>query len=312
LINRKEGLSPLKNKFKCILVNLIKLEYRLKSAFTILFVLLFYSVTGQISGIVTNDSDGQPIPLVNVWVKNTRIGATTGKNGEFVVNGAKIGDSILVSSLGYSTVEFLANEQNIVALKPEVNELEEVVVIPVKNSEMLSILSFKKTKKNRNWYNNGHYSLARFYKYKTEYKNTPFLNQISLITLNSKKENVIFRIRLVTVGLNGEPSESGLTDNIILESKKGVNDVLLDLVEEKILFPKKGFFVVIDRLNIKENKSFNKNANMDILQPAIGMELTDQEKNTWFGFGGRWIPPTEMKDFLGANGNIAINVKLTN
>ena len=284
----------------------------MKNNIAFLAILISNWAVGQISGIVTDESNGQPIPYVNVWIKNTRIGATTGENGNFYIDGAKIGDSILISSLGYATIEFSANKENNIALKPEINELDEVVVIPMKNSVEFSITSFKKPKKNRNWYNNGHYSLARFYGYKQEYERTPFLNQISLITLNAKKENVIFRIRLLEVGPNGKPSKNGLTDNFVLESQTGVNEIILDLNKEKIPFPKNGFFVVIDRLNIAENNSFNKTAKMDILQPSIGMERTDQEKNTWFGFGGRWIPPLEMKEFLGTNGNIAVNIKLTN
>ena len=197
-------------------------------------------------------------------------------------------------------------------MKAEVNELDEVIVIPMKNSAEFSVISFKKVKKNRNWYNNGHYSLARFFKYKQEYDKTPFLSQISLIALNSKMENVIFRIRLVEVSSNGEPSDNGLTNNIILESQKGVSEIIENIIKEKLLFPKNGFFIVVDRLNLEENYSFNKTAKMDILQPAIGMERAEQEKNTWFGFGGKWIPPLEMKEFLGTNGNIAVNIKLTN
>ncbi len=284
----------------------------MKNIIAFLTSLISNWAVGQISGIVTDESNGQPIPYVNVWVKNTRVGATTGENGKFAIESAKIGDSMLISSLGYATIEFSAIKENNVTLTPKVNELDEVVVIPIKNTEAFSIISFEKVKKNRNWYNNGHYSLARFFKYEQEYDKTPFLNQFSLITLNAKKENVIFRIRLVEIGENGEPSENGLTENIILESKKGVNEIILDLNQEKILFPKNGFFVVVDRLNIEENKSFNKTSQMDILQPAIGMETKEQEENTWFGFGGKWIRPSEMKDFLGSNGNIAVNVNLTN
>ncbi|MDX1286309.1 MAG: carboxypeptidase-like regulatory domain-containing protein [Draconibacterium sp.] len=284
----------------------------MKNIIAFLFIILSNWAIAQISGIVTDESNGQPIPYVNVWIKNTRVGATTGENGKFIIESAKIGDTMLISSLGYATIEFSAIKENHVTLTPKINELEEVVVIPMKNTEAFSIISFEKFKKKRNWYNNGHYSLARFFKYDQEYRKTPFLDQMSLITLNAKKENVILRIRLVEIGASGEPSENGLTDNIILESKKGVNEIILDLSEEKILFPENGFFVVVDRLNVEENKSFNKNAKMDILQPAIGMERTDHEKNTWFGFGGKWIPPSEMKDFLGSNGNIAVNINLTN
>lgn len=68
----------------------------------------------------------------------------------------------------------------------------------------------------------------------------------------------------------------------------------------------------MDKLNLNENKSFNRFAKMDILQPAIGMERKEQEKNTWLGFGGKWISPSEMTEFVGTNGNIAVNVKLSN
>lgn len=281
-----------------------------------MFIVANFFITGltfcQVSGTVIDESNGKPIPYVNVWVKNTRIGATTGENGKFAIESAKIGDSMLISSLGYATIEFSAIRENNITLTPKVNELDEVVVVPMKNSVDLSVISFNKVKKNRNWYNNGHYSLARFFKYKSEYDKTPFLSQISLIALNAKIDNVVFRIRLVEVSPNGEPSDNGLTDNIILESQKGVNEIIVNILKEKVLFPKNGFFIVVDRLNLEENYSFNKIAKMDILQPAIGMERTEQEKNTWFGFGGKWIPPLKMKELLGTNGNIAVNIKLTN
>ncbi|MEQ8421605.1 MAG: carboxypeptidase-like regulatory domain-containing protein [Arenibacter algicola] len=284
----------------------------MKNIITSLIILISQWTFGQIAGIVKDKVDRKPIPYVNVWIKNTLVGATTGEDGKFSIENVKIGDTIHISSLGYNTIEFLAEKDINAVLQPKINELDEVVVFPMKNSTEYLIESYQKIKKNRVWYNNGFYSLARFYKYRTIYENTRFVSQIGLITFNAKNENVIFRIRLLKVNPGGEPSEYGLTENIILESKKGIDEIVLDLSKEKILFPKNGFFIVVDRLNIEENKFFNKTAKMDILQPAIGMERTDQEKNTWLGYGGRWMPPLKMKDFLGTNGNIAINIKLTN
>ena len=281
---------------------------------TIISTVLFFSNLAfcQISGSVKDESNGQAIPYVNIWLKNKLVGATTDSDGKFTIEKAKTGDTLHISCLGYTAMELLATKENIVVLEPEIYKLDEVVVIPMKNTEEFSIVSFEKIKKNRDWYNNGHYSLARYYDYIEDCQNTPFLSQISIITLNLKKEDVLFRIRLMEVGSNGEPSNKGLTDNIFLKSKNGVNEITVDLKKEKVLFPKNGFFVVVDRLNLSENSEFNMKSKMDILQPAIGMERKEQEKNTWFGFGGRWIPPMEMKNFLGSNGNIAVNVKLTN
>ncbi|WP_414002080.1 carboxypeptidase-like regulatory domain-containing protein [Maribacter sp. 2304DJ31-5] len=267
----------------------------------------------QMWGTIIDEENGKSIPYVNVWVKNTMVGATTGENGKFFIEKVKIGDTIRISSLGYLTIEFLAQKkENMITLKPKINELDEVIIIPKKNSFKFTIESYNKIKKNRPWYNNGHYSLARYYEFKPEYEKTPFIDKVSLIANNAKKENVIFRIRLVEANTNREPSEKGLFDNIVLECKNGVKEIFLDLNKEKIVFPESGFFVVIDRLDLKENESFNKVAKMNILQPAIGMERIDQEKNTWLGFGGKWLPPSEMKQILGTNRNIAVNIDLTN
>jgi len=116
----------------------------------------------------------------------------------------------------------------------------------------------------------------------------------------------------VITGKVDEKRPFEITYERIMKSAKRVNEVYVDLQKEKVVFPKNGFFVIVDRLNLEENKNYNKISKTDILQPAIGMERTEQEKNTWFGFGGKWIPPSEMKEFLGTNGNIAVNVNLTN
>lgn len=284
----------------------------IKTSFKFFALVICHWSSAQISGTVIDAEKEKPIPYVNVWVKNTLIGSTTGVTGNFLINGAKVGDTLYISSLGYYTVEFPSKKENSIMLKPKIDELDEVVIMPMINSEDYSIQSFKKVKKNRNWYNNGHYSLARFYSYAPVYKKTPFIDKISLITLNSKKENVIFRIRLVTVDNNGQPSEIGLTESIVLECKKGVSEVSVDLKAERIIFPEDGFFIVVDRLNLKANESYNKFSKSNILQPAIGMERSEQEKNTWFGFGGKWMAPVEMGEFLGTNENIAVNIKLTN
>jgi hypothetical protein len=70
---------------------------------------------------------------------------------------------------------------------------------------------------------------------------------------------------------NGEPSDRALSDAQLLSCSKGRTEVFVDFTQERIIFPENGFFVVVDRLNLEENKFSNKIAK-DILQPAIGIE----------------------------------------
>jgi hypothetical protein len=51
---------------------------------------------------------------------------------------------------------------------------------------------------------------------------------------------------------------------------------VLPFLLKKFCFEKR---VLIDRLNLKENKDAS-----DIFQPAIEMEKIDSEKNTWLGY----------------------------
>ena len=81
-----------------------------------------------ITGTVT-DTDGAPLPGVNVVIKGTRLGAVTDANGAYSIN-VPDGDATLeFSFVGYATQEFLVGDQRAihVTLGEETRQLEEVV-----------------------------------------------------------------------------------------------------------------------------------------------------------------------------------------
>lgn len=274
---------------------------------------LLISTSGysQIFGKVIDSVTNTPVEFVNVWVKNTMKGTTTNSKGAFEFESAKVGDQLMISYLGYEEIEFTAKTENLIKLKPISIELAEVLIMPMKGEEQLRIDSYKKYKKIRDFYFNGHYSLARFYEYKVNYEQTPFINKVSIVVSNSLKNNAKFKMYLVKADKTGKPSKQKLSEYYILESENGQNEVSIELTEENILFPEEGFFVVVERLNLEENKFSNKIAS-NILQPAIGMERENSENNTWLGFSGKWITPKELIKFAGSNKNIAVNIELTN
>ncbi|NLK53265.1 MAG: TonB-dependent receptor [Bacteroidales bacterium] len=92
-------------------------------------------LTGQqqtVTGTVTDASNGEVMPGVNVVVKGTVIGALSDINGRYTIPLSKLDDAILVFSfVGYKTLEVpLANKTTLnVILEPDITGLEEVVVI---------------------------------------------------------------------------------------------------------------------------------------------------------------------------------------
>ena len=275
-----------------------------------LIILVSTQSFSQISGNVSDSKTGLPIDFVNVWVKNTLRGTTTDVKGNFDFENGKIGDTLLISYLGYEELEFIAKKENLVKLNQNQIELDEVVIMPMKNEQIKTINSYKKYKKIKEFYFNGHYSLARFYEYKDDYRQNPFIKKLSIVVSSALKNKAKFKVHLIKADKDGKPSNQILSEYYVLETNKGENEISVDFSNEKIMFPKEGFFVVVDRLNLKENKYSNKLAS-DILQPAIGMEKEDNEKNTWLGYSGKWISPNELKRFAGSNKNIAINIELT-
>lgn len=89
-----------------------------------------YGQTNIVKGVVKDES-GKPLPGASVLVKGTSTAAATGANGEFSINAGK-GATLVISFIGYNQQEVtLDNDQaNVsVALKPQYNSLNEVVVV---------------------------------------------------------------------------------------------------------------------------------------------------------------------------------------
>lgn len=85
----------------------------------------------EISGILTDASDGSFLPGVNVFVKGTTHGTITDANGFYKVEVDEESAILVFSYIGYIKQEIEIGEKSIidVALKIETNDIEEIVVI---------------------------------------------------------------------------------------------------------------------------------------------------------------------------------------
>lgn len=83
----------------------------------------------QIRGIV-RDKSGNPIPGVNVMIKNSNAGTTTGADGRFVISVKSPSDILVFRFIGFLTQEVAASEQASieVTLLEDVANINEVVV----------------------------------------------------------------------------------------------------------------------------------------------------------------------------------------
>ncbi len=111
-----------------------------KWLFIVSLIILSLSANAQITrirGVVYDKETNDPIPFVNVALKGTTIGTTTGFSGEFFLETRIQSSVLLVSYIGYQPYEqtiMIGSYQELrIYLQPETIELNEVVVTPGEN-----------------------------------------------------------------------------------------------------------------------------------------------------------------------------------
>ena len=84
-----------------------------------------------VSGVVTDDMTGSPLPGVNIVVQGTTSGTSSGRDGDFQLAVPSLNDTLLFSFVGYQTRTVPINgRQTIeVTLVPEVIEADELIVV---------------------------------------------------------------------------------------------------------------------------------------------------------------------------------------
>jgi len=105
-------------------------RYSLLTVLLLATVGLAYGQARQITGSVTEESTGFPLPGVNIQIQGTMTGTITGIDGTYSLQ-ASTGNVLVFSFVGYVNQEITVAGQNVidVALAEDVELLEEVVVV---------------------------------------------------------------------------------------------------------------------------------------------------------------------------------------
>ncbi|MGW9686797.1 SusC/RagA family TonB-linked outer membrane protein [Flagellimonas sp. 2504JD1-5] len=107
----------------------------MKHVFSFLFLVFCSSiVTAQsfsVSGTVYDQALNEPLPGVNVILKNSSNGTTTDFDGNFTLTNVSVGDVLVFSYISFRTQEVAITNQNAITiyLREDVSALDEVVVI---------------------------------------------------------------------------------------------------------------------------------------------------------------------------------------
>ncbi len=279
------------------------------------FVLIAFSVSAQIKGIVKDSLSGKPIPYVNIWVENENIGSTSEENGTFFINTSATGKKLIFSTLGYEKKIIKASEASIVNLKLTAYSLNEVVISKSIGTKTVEI--GKSRNEMYQAFDNGPKIDTKFFPYFASYKKTKYIKQVSIYT-DSRIEDAIIKIHFYTVDSNGFPAEELLEKDFVVTVKKGTRINRFDVMDLNLKFPKNGLFVGFEKLMIEKNKIektiTDSNTNITQVQktffPFVLYNYVERDFLYTFS-GGKWNRKTKENNSV-ASGKMMINEPVIN
>lgn len=255
--------------------------------FWVLF-LIFGNALAQQKGIVV-DEQNNPISYVNIWVENKEKGTTTDEKGFFELNCSQT-ENLIISAIGFEKIVAPFSER--ITLKKAIYTLEEVVVSHPKNTKEVEIGNSKMA---NSFQLSGNYPMifAKYFPYKEQYSDTPYLKKVVVMTRSISKE-ATFRLRILSVGQDGLPFLDIPYKDIVVKVKKGKKVNIIDVSEHKIKIPENGLFIGYEFLLIEENKYFfeyktenNNKQGYYSYSPDLVINNTDEENS--FMFTNKWV-----------------------
>ncbi|WKN32956.1 TonB-dependent receptor [Porifericola rhodea] len=94
-----------------------------------------------VSGTVTDNTNNEPLPGVNVLVKGSTVGTVTDIEGKYSISVPNEDDILIFSSIGYTAVEVPVEGRSVINMKmtEDIQSLEEVVVVGYGTQEKVNL-----------------------------------------------------------------------------------------------------------------------------------------------------------------------------
>ena len=255
-------------------------------------------LSAQITSLVLDSVDHQPVPYINIWVVQEGLGTSSDEKGRFSLPAFDPKHTLVLNALGYKPKTLLFSAfRDTIFLVPQSIELAEVIITPRKRTTIRSTGGFKKA--GIDYYfgagSRTPWIFARYFPYEPLYMETPFLQTVKVLT-NSDTRGAVFNIRLYSVAPDGAPQDYLYDENILGVARKGKTITEIDLRKLNICIPKQGLAVAVEWLLIESNKyeyrytekGSKKKKKGVTYSPSLGIIPSETNENSWIYVGGKW------------------------
>ncbi|MEL7005097.1 MAG: carboxypeptidase-like regulatory domain-containing protein, partial [Bacteroidota bacterium] len=266
----------------------------------VLFTLLsIHAAFGyEIKGFVLSATDQTPIPYANIWVKDRPQGTSSDASGFFQIEIESPESAVLVvSSVGYARTETPVSKSELtILLAPQIKILDSILIKDTYHKETIMVGQVDKKNTHRYYGNGGNpWVVAQYFPYQNEYKETPFIDKISLLTVSNIKD-AIFKLRILDADENsGKPKDDILSHEIIVKAKRGKKLTKVDISNYNIPVTRYGVYVAFEWIITPKNKyestftddEGEKKKHMSY-EPLIGAQTVQDGQRCWKYTNGQW------------------------
>lgn len=238
--------------------------------FILIGSLLNITLFGQkiIEGKIINSNNNEPIPYVNIGILNKDKGTVSDEKGKFklAIPNEFEKDSIRISSIGYKTKSFIANDflsktqiNPTIELLPDITELNEVVIIG-KNLKEKVLGNKTKSGMMRGGFRNAPLGHELGIRIKIK-KNPTLIEKFHTNVTSNTGESMKFRLNIYNLK-DGLPYERIIRENIIFEIDTEEGEFTLDLSKYNIVVKEDFYFTVELIENQKQGEEIFFSANL--------------------------------------------------
>jgi hypothetical protein len=271
----------------------------------VLLLFIPFCAICQTKGVVRDSLSKAAIPYINIWVEQENVGTTSDEEGNFQLPKISKGKALIFSAIGYETRRVILDSSVLsVYLIPKRISLSEVVISAKSGTRKLVVGKYRDGQIKYYFGTlNSPLVFAKFFPYRKEYEEKPYLEQIKVAT-ESDIDSALFHVRLYSVGADGQPGDYLYDQSITGIARKGKRPTRIDVADMNIRIPEEGLFVAIEWLIIDSNlyeyegtgkpidksirgKAKNK-SNVYSYEPAVGVVASVTNNNSWMYTKGIW------------------------
>jgi hypothetical protein len=224
--------------------------------------LLAYGAIAQPSSVKTiiDSQTGRPVSYAAVYYLNSKKGEITDNSGVFrmQVLGAKPGDSVRISALGYHTAVFeiqAVQNNDTLFLHPAPIQLNPIIIIDRSDKITLKKIGYSRNTLFYGGYSPNSNMITATFIAAEGLGGTP-IRKVVCSTAPQKSEFVsTFRVRvrlLTSGGDSGLPLRDILLENVVVDLPVNARTLEFDLTTQSLLLPPKGVWVAVESLGFTD------------------------------------------------------------